>query len=76
MFSAPVTTVKVESLFSVMNYNKSGSRCRLLDSTVAAIAQVQSLERQLTGVGEGAEAMLIDTAKALDHELPQSAKRW
>ena len=47
--------VKVESLFSVMNYNKSGSRCGLLDSTVAAIAQVQSLERQLTGVGEGAE---------------------
>jgi hypothetical protein len=34
VFSTPVTTVKVESLFSVMKYNKCRSRCGLLDSTV------------------------------------------
>ena len=49
VFSTPVTTVKVESLFSVMNYNKSGSRSGLADSTVAAIAQCQMLQPQLTG---------------------------
>ena len=76
VFSTPVTTVKVESLFSVMNYNKSGSRCRLNDSTVAAIAQVQLLQPQLTGIREGAKTMQIDTEKALDHKLPPSARRW
>jgi hypothetical protein len=76
VFSTPVTTVKVESLFSVMNYNKSGSRSGLHDATVAAIAQVQLLQPQLTGFGEGTQTMQIDTQKALDHRLPPSARRW
>jgi hypothetical protein len=71
VFSTLVTTVKVESLFSVMNYN---ARCGLKDSTVAASAQVQLLQPQLTGIGEGAKTMQIDTEKALDHKLPPSAR--
>jgi hypothetical protein len=45
-------------------------------ATVAAIAQVQLLQPQLTGVGEGTQTMQIDTQKALDHRLPPSARRW
>jgi hypothetical protein len=71
-----VSTVKVESLFSVMNYNKSGCRSRLNDSTVCAIAQVQMLEPQLLATGVGATSMKIDTSKALDHTLPPTAQRW
>jgi hypothetical protein len=67
--------VKVETLFSVTNYNKSGSWCNMLDSTVAAIAQVQQLEPQLLATGEAAQTMGIDTAAALEHALPSNARR-
>jgi hypothetical protein len=50
-------------MFSVINYNKSGSRCGLKNSTVAAIVQVQLLQRLLTGFGKGAKTMQIDNEK-------------
>jgi hypothetical protein len=75
VFSTPLTTVKVESLFSVMGYNKYGSRCNMRDDTTAAIAQVQQLEPQLDDPANPAKTMRINTEKALLHNLAPTRQR-
>jgi hypothetical protein len=75
VFSTPLTTVKVETLFSVMGYNKSGSRCNMRDDTTAAIAQVQHLEPQLEDPGNPTRTMRINTEKALLHDLAPTHQR-
>jgi len=78
VFCCPITTVKVESMFSIMNYNKSGSRCRMADDTVCAVIQLKDLTDPLQDPnckkGYGARATLNET-KALSHDLPPSFRR-
>ena len=75
VLSTPLTTVKVEALFSVMGYNKSRPRCNMRGGTTAAIAQVQHLESQLGGPGNSTRAVRINTEKALLHDLAPTHKR-
>ena len=78
VFCCPITTVKVESMFSIMNYNKSGSRCRMADDTVCAVVQLKDLTNPLADPnckkGYGARAALNET-KALEHDLPPTFRR-
>ena len=78
VFSTPITTVKVEPLFSVMNYNKSKSRCGMNDSTVVAVTQAKELSSPLgdpmSTLGAGVRAV-FDDAKAIRHDLAPTHRR-
>jgi hypothetical protein len=54
VFSIPFETVLIESLFSIMNYNKSGRRCSMADASVESVLHLRDAGRVLGGHRAGA----------------------
>jgi hypothetical protein len=79
VFSLPFSNALVESLFSVMGFNKSGSRSSLKLNRLKGIAHLHDAADVLTDVKAGEEGFArtmgaftaspqLDLQKALDHE--------
>ena len=70
VFILPFEDVFIESLFSVMNYNKDKTRSRLKDESVANIIHTKDLEPV---VGDPAKPFsqeaVLNTKRALMHKL-------
>lgn len=69
VFSQPIVTVFVETLFSGMKYNQSGSRSSVTDEKVVAILKTKDLENPLADCMHPTPPQM-SFRKALDHELP------
>lgn len=71
VFQLPFETVLIESLFSIMNYNKDKKRESLLDESVASVLHVRDIPKVTKNVAAPfAESDLtIDLKSALDHRL-------
>lgn len=50
IFQSPINTVLIESLFSVMNYNKDKKRARLNDATVINIIHTRDIKNSIDNV--------------------------
>lgn len=64
VFSIPVVTATIETLFSSMSANKT-TRSRLNDSTVASILHTQDLESALDGEGVCKKQFKLNYARLL-----------
>ena len=70
VFILPFETVLVESLFSIMNYNKDKTRSTLADSKVEAIIHTKAAVPALGDpTAVFAPELILDTNKSLDHSL-------
>jgi hypothetical protein len=70
VFTLPFETVLIESLFSIMNYNKDKTRSSLADSKVAAIIHTKAAVPTLGDpTAVFAPNLILDTNKSLDHRL-------
>ena len=70
VFILPYETVLIESLFSIMNYNKSKSRLRLLDTSVANIIHIKDLEPIIADPSQAfSPEAVLNTKRALEHKL-------
>ena len=70
VFILPYKTVLIESLFSIMNYNKTKSRSRLLDTSVANIIHTKDLEPIIADPSQAfSPEAVLNTKRALEHKL-------
>ena len=80
VFVMPLTQALVESLFSIMGYNKSAQRASLSDESTAAVVHLHDAVDVLADTGKGddgsarvvgpfSEAPRLDLASARDHIL-------
>ena len=70
VFILPVETVLIESLFSVMNYNKDKTRSSLKDETVANIIHTKDLEPVVGNPAQPfSQEAVLNTERALEHKL-------
>ena len=66
----PVETVLIESLFSVMNYNKDKTRSSLKDESVANIIHTKDLEPVVGNPAQPfSQEAVLNTKRALEHKL-------
>ena len=71
VFTLPVETVFIESLFSIMNYNKDKKRASLADESVASIMHTRDAEQAIADpAGMFPREIRLDLDRALRHELP------
>ena len=71
IFQLPIGIVLIESLFSIMNYNKDKNRSRLNDATVASIIYTRYIKNSIDNLYECLlqDDVAIDTDRASLHEL-------
>ena len=71
VFQMPFETVLIESLFSIMNYNKDKKRANLNDKTVASVIHVRDIPSVLEGSFSDFESedLRLDITRATKHEL-------
>ena len=70
IFQLPFETVLIESLFSIMNYNKDKKRSRLKDSTMADIIHTKDLPAIVDTKLEGFDNNIqLDIENAYNHRL-------
>ena len=71
IFQLPIETVLIESLFSIMNYNKDKKQKSLLDESVESVLHTRDIPKVTKNVtAPFAESDLtIDLKSALDHKL-------
>ena len=70
VFILPFETVLIGSLFSIMNYNKSKSQSRLLDTSVANILHAKDLEPIIADPSQAfSPEAVLNTKRALEHKL-------
>ena len=71
VFQMPFETVLIESLFSIMNYNKDKKRANLNDKTVASVINLRDipsvLKRSFSYIES--EDLRLDITRATEHEL-------
>ena len=72
IFQLPIETVLIESLFSIMNYNKDKKRSRLNDETVANIIHTRDIKNSIDNVYDSfsQDDISLDTDRASLHRLP------
>ena len=70
-FQIPFETVLIESLFSIMNYNKDKKRANLNDKTVASVVHVRDIPSVLEGSFSDFESedLRLDITRATKNEL-------
>ena len=71
IFQLPIETVLIESLFSIMNYNKDKKRSRLNDATVASIIHTRDIKNSIDNVYEcfSQDDVALDTDRVSLHKL-------
>ena len=70
IFHLPFETVLIESLFSIMNYNKDKKRSRLKDTTMADILHIRDLSKIVDPKLEGFENNIqLDIENTFNHKL-------
>ena len=71
IFQLPFETVLIESLFSIMNYNKDKKRARLSDKSVESVIHARDIAKVTDNVAEpfAPTDVNIDLERALDHRL-------
>lgn len=70
VFILPWETVLIESLFSVMNYNKDKTRSSLADTSVANIIHTKDLEPVLADAKQAfSPEIVLNMKRALEHKL-------
>ena len=71
VFQIPFETVLIESLFSIMNYNKDKKRANLNDKTVASVIHIRDIPSVLEGSFSDfkSENLSLDMTRATKHEL-------
>ena len=71
VFQLPFETVLIESLFSIMNYNKDKKRERLNDKSVASVIHTRDIPKVTKNITEPftTSDLTIDLKCALDHRL-------
>ena len=71
VFQMPFETVLIESLFSIMNYNKDKKRANLNDKTVASVIHIRDIPSILEGSFSDfkSENLSLDMTRATKHEL-------
>ena len=71
IFQLPFETVLIESLFSIMNYNKDKKRASLNDATVAGVLHTRdippTLDHSLNAFNE--ESLKLNIEKCHNHQL-------
>ena len=71
VFQLPFETVLIESLFSIMNYNKDKKRQCLNDKSVASVIHTRDIPKVTTNIAASFDSsdLTIDLKCALDHRL-------
>jgi hypothetical protein len=71
VFQLPFETVLIESLFSIMNYNKDKKRASLNDETVASVIHTRDVAKVIDDVATpfAATDLDINVKRALEHRL-------
>jgi hypothetical protein len=71
IFQLPFETVLIESLFSIMNYNKDKKRARLSDKSVESVIHARDIAKVTDNVAEpfAPTDVNINLERALDHRL-------
>lgn len=71
IFQLPIETVLIESLFSIMNYNKDKKRSRLHDDSVASVLHTRDIPKVTKDVAApfSESDLTIDLKSAFDHKL-------
>ena len=71
VFQMPFETVLIESLFSIMNYNKDKKRANLNDQTIASVIHVRDIPSVLEGSFSDfkSENLKLDIIRAKKHDL-------
>ena len=71
IFQLPIETVLIESLFSIMNYNKDKKRPRLNDATIARIIHTRDTKNSIDNVYEcfSQDDSALDTDRISLHKL-------
>ena len=71
IFQLTIETVLIESLFSIMNYNKDKKRSRLNDATVASIIHTRDIKNSIDNVYEcfSQDDVALDTDRVSLHKL-------
>ena len=76
IFQLPFETVLIESLFSIMNYNKDKKRARLSDKSVESVIHARDIAKVSDNVAEpfAPTDVNINLERALDHKLEWQKK--
>ena len=71
VFQLPFETVLIESLFSIMNYNKDKKRARLGDNSVESVIHTRDIPKVTENIAApfAQNDVSIDLQRALDHRL-------
>ena len=71
IFQLPFETVLIESLFSIMNYNKDKKRQRLNDKSVASVIHTRDIPKVTKNIAAPFDSsdLTIDLKCALDHRI-------
>ena len=71
IFQLPFETVLIESLFSIMNYNKDKKRARLNDKSVESVIHTRDITKVTNNVAApfAPTDVDIDLQRAPDHRL-------
>ena len=71
VFQMPFETVLIESLFSIMNYNKDTKRANLNDKTVVSVIHIRDIPSVLKGSFSDLklENLRLNILRVIKHEL-------